>query len=253
MDWREFLSSQSWEEGRVICLPPSSYRHRVVVVCYSQGRQTTAFANGIYNFGAHVEMLDGRGQWSPSGSNFVPVLPDGRLIMVVEQRPAQGRFGNQPTKLVTILGDVDLRSFGPYSSLEFPGGSYEEGEGFKAGILRELVEETGVCEQTATLFFSRPIDIFGCDAAKQSNLGVLFLGKMKHETFTPSDGGLTVLALSEEDVWENISLGNITSGQAALMPWWFYRDVKSALGNPGVYARMQNAGYFRREEVVIKK
>lgn len=38
---------------------------------------------------------------------------------------------------------LDLLNFGHNSSLEFPGGAVESGEGLGAGFLRELAEETG--------------------------------------------------------------------------------------------------------------
>ena len=140
MDWRQKLSEEVWEEGKKILFPVSSYRHRVVVICYGLGRQTAEFANGKFNYGAYVELTRPDGTWIREGVNVVPVLPDGRIIMVVEQRPAQFAYGNQPS-VIQLEGSntIDLHQFGPYSSLEFPGGGVDADQTLKAAFLAELV------------------------------------------------------------------------------------------------------------------
>ena len=185
---------------------------------------------------------------------MVPVLPDGRLIMVVEQRPAHGRYANRPM-VAEIQGEqVDLREFGVHSSLEFPGGAIEPGEGLKAGFLRELAEETEVEEQTA-LYYSclRPVFVFGSDVAFQNFLGVVFLSGLSHEKHVKTDGGLNVFALTRDEVQRNIWNGVISSGQAALLEWSFYQEVEKLRNDPILEKELIQSGYVRIERVKIVK
>ena len=81
-----------WAEGLRVPLPANSYRTRIVICCSSIGRQEALFANGyIGNYFSYIEILS-KGQWVPRGAIIIPVLPDGRFLMVVEQRPAQYVF-----------------------------------------------------------------------------------------------------------------------------------------------------------------
>ena len=103
---KESLCSQVWEEGKIFPMTEGPYRYRVVVHCSSKGRQRSMFANGEHSYFCYVELLSQSGQWIERGVGMVPVLPDGRLIMVVEQRPAQSRYDDRP--MIVRIGGKEL-------------------------------------------------------------------------------------------------------------------------------------------------
>ena len=251
---KQLLLSQAWEDGKVIHVCEGPYRTRIVVHCSLKGRQKTMFENGEHPYFSYMELLDPNGSWIKQGASMVPVLSDGRFLMVVEQRPAQGRYDNVAS-IAKIYGeDIDIKQFGPFSSLEFPGGAIDTGEGIKAGFLRELSEETGVENQLAKYYGRRrPLYPQGSDMALQANLGVVFLSGVKFEKYVATDGGLLVFALSRAEVMLNIHRGVICSGQAALLPWAFYREVEEARASEEVMRRMVDSGYLAVEDVKIAK
>lgn len=249
------LNVEEWQEGRVIYVAVGSYRHRTVIHCTESGRQSAVFADGKeHKFAGYMEIMNGKGEWIRQGAGMVPVLPDGRMLMVVEQRPPQGRFENRPT-IAMIGGEkVDLAKFGPHSSLEFPGGAVEPGQGLKAAYLAELVDETGVGEQSA-MWYSRtpPVYPFGSDLALQQFLSVVYLSGLKFEPYVADDGGLQVFALTEKEVQENIWGGVICSGQAALLQWAFYQEVKKARVDEVFAQKLFVANYMKASQVQIIK
>lgn len=240
-----------WVDGAIVPILEAPYRYRIVVHCAKNGRQKAQFANGEHSYFCYVELVSENGIRSDRGAATVPVLPDGRIIMVVEQRPAQGRSTTRQM-IAEIEGKpVDLRSFGPDSSLEFPGGGIEANEGLKAGFLRELVEETGVKEQTAR-YYSRQhlVYYFGADLAHQNFLGVVYLSGRSFENHVATDGGLNVLALTKEDVQNNIWNGSIHSGQTALQ-WAFYKEVETIRNDPALEDKLVKSGYVLVENIKI--
>jgi ADP-ribose pyrophosphatase YjhB (NUDIX family) len=154
---------------------------------------------------------------------------------------------------------VDLCQFGPYSSLEFPGGAVDpEDHTLKSGLLKELVEETEVPDQTAMVYRRKPpFFAQGADLALEAQVCVVHLTNLGFEKYVKTDGGLHVMALSPEDVQNNIWAGNIRSGQAALLGWAFYQEVEKALEDTedGTrrYLDMCNADYLQVIEVNITK
>lgn len=252
--WREVLRKHEWEEGKVISIVDGSYRTRCVITCTSAGRQETVFADGEkHAFGAYAELTRPDGTWIDQGNNIVPVLPDGRLIMIVEQRPAQYRLPNQPENIIVDGKTIPLREFGPYSSLEFPGGAVASGEEFKSSFLRELTEETEVAEQDAEFYLSRPFSPMGSDIALEMRCGVIYLKNFGFSNFVQNDGGLHVMALAPEEVQRNIFEGNIRSGQAALLGWGFYLEMTRAQMDPDLFSRMMLTGYVEKHTVHIKR
>lgn len=253
--WREVLMGHEWEEGKVCTIADASYRTRVVVTCYGKGRQKAVFANGEHNYAAYVELTRPDGTWISQGMGIVPVLPDGRLIMVVEQRPPQWRLPNQPTSIMVDGKTVDLREFGPYSSVEFPGGAVDpQDHTLKAGFLKELVEETEVPNQTAVVYRRKPpLFAQGADIATEGQVCVVYLTNLGFEKHVKTDGGLDVMALSPEDVQRNIWAGNIRSGQAALLAWAFYKEVELARADRTIRRCMHGLGYFEVIEANISK
>jgi len=251
---KALLEKIEWEEGKIISSVEGPYRYRVVVHCSVLGRQKTMFANGEHSYFCYVELLDSKGQWIERGANIVAVLPDGRFIMLVEQRPPHSRYPNRPT-IAKIGGqNIDLAQFGLHGSLEFAGGAVKPGEGLKAGFLRELQEETNVENQVA-IYYSRchPINYFGSDIAVQGSLGVVFLSGLSYDKYVPNDGGLVVFALTKDEVEWNIYHGVISSGQAALLEWAFYLEVERARKDPQFDLMLKKAGYLKMEEIQITK
>lgn len=244
--WRQILADHNWEEGKVITVMDASYRTRVVVTCYKQGRQTAEFANGGGNYGAYVELTRPDGTWISQGMGIVPVLPDGRLLMVVEQRPPQWRLPNQPTSIIVGGEKLDLQQFGPYSSLEFPGGAVDPGGSkLKAGFLKELREETAAPEQWVEVYLRKPpFFAEGADLALEAQVCVVYLTNHGFQPHVKNDGGLDVMALSVADVQQNIWAGNIRSAQAALMQWAFYQEAQLARVSYGERGSMIEAGYL---------
>lgn len=254
-NWRETLALHDWAEGKVISLVNGSYRTRVAVTCYSKGRQVAEFANGVGNYAAYVELTRPDGSWISQGMGIVPVLPDGRLLMVVEQRPPQFRLPNQPTAIYVGGKTIDLREFGPYSSLEFPGGAVDpQDHTLKAGFLKELVEETEVPDQTVKVYRRKPpFFAEGADLALEGQVCVVYLTNLGFKKHVKTDGGLDVMSLSYGDVQRNIWEGSIRSGQAALLAWAFYQEVEEQMHNLNRRRWMVDTGYLEVLEVKISK
>ncbi len=247
------LENFVWKEGFVVPVAYGPYRHRVVVHCTIDGRQKAMFVNGEKPYAGYIELLSPSGQWIEAGSGVVPVLSDGRMLMVVEKRPAQGRYEDRPM-LARIGGkEKDLRVlFGPNADMEFPGGAANPNEGLKFAGLRELVEETGIQEQTALYYGRRwPLYPFGSDICISQHLGVAFLSGMSFQDRVEDDGGLNVFALTEEEVQENIWRGVICAGQAALLQWAFYQEVKKARADAAFQEKLVSKGYLSIEEMKV--
>jgi 8-oxo-dGTP pyrophosphatase MutT (NUDIX family) len=233
-----------WVEGQHTALVFGPYRYRITITASQIGRQRAVFADGAeHPYFAYVE-IDGTGR----GGGIVPVLPDGRFIMVIEQRPCQYRFAARPTHIELEDGRRTLDEFGPYSSLEFPGGSIEVDEDEIKGPLRELQEETGVNDQAVTLYRRlRPCYPFGSDVVLQNFYQVVFLSSGILARHVRTDGGLHVLTLSRREVERNIRNGVIVSGQAALLPWSFYTEVEEARKDSLLMQTLTSDGYLVEE------
>lgn len=214
MSHLRLLESMEWIEGGHIPLPQSSYRHRVVIACSQSGRQQAKFANGQFPYFAYTELLNGKGQWISHGNNIVPILSDGRFLMIVEQRPILERYrDHQRTAHINHM-TIEL---GPCDSLEFPGGAVKSGEEFMASFLRELAEETGIDEQRGLLYRRLPVVYsFGSDIALAMFYNVIYLSGFSFQDQVDNDGSLSVYALRRAEVEYNILTGAITSAQAAL-------------------------------------
>ena len=251
MSHLDALQSMEWVEGSHIPLPQSSYRHRVVIACSESGRQKADFVNGRFPYFAYTELLNGNGDWISHGSNIVPVLSDDRFLMVIEQRPILARYPNHPRTVVLSQSTIEL---GLCDSLEFPGGVVEQGEEFTASFLRELMEETGIPQQSGLLFRRLPLVYsFGSDLALAMFYNVIYLSGFSFPDRVENDGGLRVLALTRDEVETNIQNGVIASCQAALQGWAFYEDVDWALRDSTLRYVYIQRGYLSSQEVVIKK
>ncbi|MEK7074185.1 MAG: NUDIX domain-containing protein [Patescibacteria group bacterium] len=224
MNHLDTLQSLDWVEGSHIPLPKSSYRHRIVIACLPSGRQKANFANGKFPYFAYTELLNEKGQRISHGNNIVPVLSDGRFLMIVEQRPILERYPDHQYRAAIGGQTIDL---GLCGSLEFPGGAVETKEDFTASFLRELVEETGIDEQEGILYRRiPPVYSFGSDLALAMFYNVIYLSGFSFPDHVNNDGGLNVYALSRREVEHNIITGAISSGQAALFGWSFYKEVE---------------------------
>lgn len=248
--YAEHLKRIEWEEGKLIerCTV-GSYRHAVTIVCSSRGRNKGKFVNGEFPYFAYMELLQPNGAWLKEGNNIVPILPDGRFLMVVERRSVLERYEHP---CIVELDDraVDI---GPAGALEFPGGAYDPGESFTMGCLRELQEETNVGDQSARLVSRVPwIYPFSADLALRMRFSVVYLSGLSYADKVENDGGLRILALNEGEVWRNIRNGIITAGQSALLGWGFYQEVKRARQD-NTLNNLVDAGYVALDEVQIVK
>ena len=223
VDIRDVLKEIPWEEGKQIRVA-QSYRHAIAVGCASDAPHRATFANGEFPYFARMELVDGNNQWISHGSNIVPVLPDGRIIMVIVQRWALDMYPDRPLALELDRGRIQLER---YDSVEFPGGTMEPGEVHTTGLLRELQEESGVPEQTALLYRRvPPVHVFGPDLSLAVFYGVIYLQNISFPDYVENDGGLRVLALSEREIERNIRNGVINGGASMLISWGFYQELK---------------------------
>ena len=253
VDAKQDLQDVVWAEDKIVPIVEGPYRHRVMVYCSSQGRQKAQFANGELPYFAYVENTNSKGQWVARGNNIVPVLPDGRILMVVEQRPIVALFPGHPTKVEFENGKTfDLGKFG---SPEFPGGGVEPGEGLTMGGMRELSEEAGIKDQKALVYTrAHSVYAFGSDIAGANYYCVAYLtGVALHDSVEDEGGVLNVLALTENEVERNIRNGVIASGQAALLSWPFYKEVVIARNYKSFLEEWVKTGYLKVEEVQIKR
>src|SRR3989344_792160 len=239
---REILKEVIWAEGKVINILNTLYWMTVQVVCSSNGKQKAQFANGEFPF---FEFIVAQSRTLFAG-NTVPVLPDGRILMVLEHRGPNIHYPALPKTITRAnVEDINLGSIG---SLESPGGTIEKGEGIKSGLLRELAEETGLRGSTAVLYYRKhPTIVHNATVALGIIHSVIYLPEgADYERYVENDGGLHVFALTEEEIERNIAGGAISSGQAALLGWLLYKTVKGAGCNALV-----SHGDILREEVVL--
>ncbi len=251
----DFLKTVEWQEGKRVILGEGSYRHRIVAVLTEGAAKVGDFANGKGKYCEFVEFMDASGQWIQRGNGILPVLPDGRFLFIVERRPAQSFHGPRP--MVARIGgkDVDLRKFNPHASLEISGGAADADDtNVVVGALREAMEENAIPEQAATLYHClRPVHLFGSDIAIHHHSNALFLSESSFEAYAKTDGGLNVLALTQEDVWENIYNGVICSGQAAHATWYFFQEVLRGQKDAEHMAKLLRMGYLAKREVRLVK
>jgi 8-oxo-dGTP pyrophosphatase MutT (NUDIX family) len=246
---KKSLAQFVWREGQTHHVAWGPYRHVIEIVCSSKGRQKAVFADGQeHDYFGYLRIAGTR-----HGTAIVPVLPNKKLLMVVEQRPAQGDASVRPHTIQLDGSSIDLfNDCGPWSSLEFPGGGLEPGESVASGALRELVEECEAPPQVVTVYrTTRPSFIFGSDATTSNYLAVAYLTDSAFETFVRNDGGLHILALDPKTVEIYIRSGTIISGQAAIMPWYFYREITTAIAG-GTINHLIKSGYITMETTRLK-
>lgn len=244
----EFLKSLFWEEGTHIPLAPMSYRQRVVIACSSYGRQTAEFLNGPHKYFAYVELLNSRGEWIKSGAVIIPVLPDGRLILIAEQRPVIARYDDQ--KFAENFHK--FANIGPYSSLEFPSGGIEPGERIVSGFLRELTEESEVDRQKVLVYrTNQHVYMHVSDLCLTNFFAVVFLSRTRYSEKVENDGGLTVLALDHHKIRQCI-FGGILAGGHSILGYYFYQEVMKAKISKLFLNELTASGYLSIEELEIR-
>ena len=228
-----------WVEGKRFTLPPASYRHAVTIVCAGKGRHEGKFANGTFPYFALVGFTAGG-----EGVNIVPVLPDSRLLMIIEERPTVSAWSDAPRVLELPGENIRL---GVYQSVEFPAGGVKQGEDPRDGALRELQEETGIENQSVELYRMRPVYPLASDIILRSHYMIAFLSDARFVSRVETDGGLSVLALAEEDVERNIHNGVLADAGTVLIAWNFYQTVQNAKNDSELMKRLIAQGYLSRE------
>ncbi len=218
----EILKNHEWVEGKRIPVLLASYRHVIVVACSQSGRNKAQFSNGEFPYFAHVALASRKLDFIENGCMIVPVLPDGRVIMIIEQRPPTATRAEQNRRLELKNEDLQL---GPDDSVEFPGGAIEIGENIVVGSLRELVEESGVPNQPVTLYLAKYPCNNWMELALKTFYGFALLTKNEFSPKTTDEGGeLRVLAITPEEVDTNIDNGVINSAMV-MVNWNFYHAV----------------------------
>lgn len=247
--FREGLKKHEWVEGKHLAVAAISYRHVLMIACYPQALNKAEFSNGEFPYFAYIAFTNRSRLWNKEGAIIVPVLPDGRLIMIVDRRPSLACY---PKNANPEFNDKTL-VLQSYESLEFPGGAIENEEEITCGALRELYEESGVENQKAVLYFChRPVHTLSSDVAIRGYNAVVFLTQNYFPESTDSDGGLRVVALTVEEVKRNIWRGAIQSGPT-LHAWSFYQEVASATRDQYVMRNMIGCGYLSTKEITIKR
>ena len=204
---REILKEVIWAEGKVINILNTLYWMTVQVVCSSNGKQKAQFANGEFPF---FEFIVAQSRTLFAG-NTVPVLPDGRILMVLEHRGPNIHYPALPKTITRPNGeDINLGSIVLY-------------------------------------YRKHPTIVHNATVALGIIHSVIYLPEgADYERYVENDGGLHVFALTEEEIERNIAGGAISSGQAALLGWLLYKTVKGAGCNALV-----SHGDILREEVVL--
>ena len=77
-----------------------------------------------------------------------------------------------------------------------------------------------------------------------------YLSGLNFSARVESDGGLNVVALTKEDLQYLIRHGFISSGNTALSPYYFYREIEDAIEKNDVQTLIDE-GYIAVEEVQI--
>src|SRR3989344_215274 len=226
-----------WTEGKRFEVPLSSYRHALTIVCTHKGRHQGTFTNGTFGYFALVRFTTG-----DEGVGIVPVLPDGRFLMIVEERPAVTSWGERPRTFKRLSGeDINL---GEYQSLEFPAGGKDAGESPRDAALRELKEETGIPDQTIALYRMRAVYPMIPDTIMRMHYAVAYLSDEHFAVQVETDGGLAVFAVTEEEIERNIRNGVLADAITVLTGWNFYKTVRDARKNPGTMKCLKEEGYL---------
>src|SRR3989344_4273571 len=220
---RDALKNIVWEEGKVVDLVSGIYWYKLVVQCSSMGKQKAVFADGKEH--SFFEFARSPNDDVLFATNIVPILPDGRFLMVLEQRGPHALYPER-SRVVERAGGRDIE-LGPYGSLEFPGGAVDPGEGVSSGALRELVEETGIKNQEVELFLKNaPVIAHGAGVALAMKLAVVKLSSPNQEEWVFEDGvKMPIFALTEKEIDWGIGSGSINSGQAVHLGWQFYKSI----------------------------
>lgn len=231
-----------------------SYRYQVVYVGVPDAVNEATFADGVRGtYTSFVRLTRPNGSHIQGGGTTVAVLPDKRMLLVVERRPAQGRVLDRPHTFVLDNGQLfDLSFHGPYASLEFSSGGADPNEPVNKMLERELWEETGTKNkgQKGKIYIrERPYFNQGSDLDLFNKAAVVYLGSRTFQSHVKADGGLTVLAFSEAEVRRAVEEGVILASQAGVVPWYFYEEVRRLRQKPEEMQKRINAGYISCHDI----
>ena len=136
-----------------------------------------------------MQMPDGRlAEWDlihhrKGAAAVVPVLPDGKILMIHQYRPGEDRV-----------------------ILEIPAGGINPGEAPKSAAIREMEEETGaICEEVHHLITVMPSPAYNDEKV------TVYYGKIKEFTETHPDDNefITIEAFSLEELVRLVMSGEI--------------------------------------------
>lgn len=239
----------------------SMYRYELCVGMHQAGRQKTEFKNGDGSYFEFVKVLGGSGL----GGHMVPVFKhrDGlpRFLMVLEERGplllynAMHAYDNhyvRPRAFERADGNqIELWELG---SLEFPGGGFNRGETIKAGKVREALEEIGLEKACVNLTWSRvPVFPFGSDFAAANFYGIMELPEGNYEKFVENDGGLQIYAFTEKEIDHNIAVGALSSGQAVITAWNFYKMLNDPRRSDAVDEARRRGLIIEERNISVQK
>lgn len=231
-------------------MPPTSGRHQQCFLCTERGKSTAEFSNGSFQYGAFQRLIRPDGSPITDSAGVVAVLPDHRLLVVVEERWSLACYPEDVVSQIWVDGKLrDMADIAPgfkFPSVEFPGGAIDFFDAsYASGALREVFEEAGVT--AGELFLQKHGTMtLGSDMALRARHGVLLLESSEFRPYTTNDGGLHVLALTSNDVERNIIEGRMNSGQAAQSHFFWYKVYMSYVDTE----RLEQT--FSRQKVSIK-
>ena len=245
-----------YRPGECQTIMTGPYRFEIMIGMDPVGRRKAKFGNevGEQPYFEFVRVAGGSGL----GGSIVPFFIDAsgttRFLMVLEQRGPLILYDSAHAHVNGYVrqrvferesgGSIDLGDLG---SMEFPGGGLTPGESIKAGKIRETLEELGIENARVDLTWTRaPIYPMGSDVAAANFRGVMLLPQGNYERYVDNDGGLQVYAFCEREVDHNIAIGAVSSGQAALAGWDFYKMMKDPERRDAVKAA-------RRRGIIIEE
>lgn len=227
------LRDIGWEEGKIVVLGTSPLgteqgpRHATLVVMDPTGFQEAQFTTGPGKFAALQSIIQG-GEIIVQGGHALPIFPNGDVLMGIVKRQSTHVLPPRIRELRFTSGRPSI-SLLPNLQLEVVGGLIEQAdETVSAGILRELGEEIKLQISPDTTFtvFHRvdPIALAIAEMALWITTMVIFLPEIAFKDYSESDGGISAIRLTSQELSDVYEGGAITAA-SALLSLQFLDDV----------------------------